>query len=53
MIPEQATYMARYSTLMDDLEMQSYFLHFQEIKALPRNKHHPVMDFPISITVGL
>jgi hypothetical protein len=53
MISEQAAYMAWYSALMDDLEMQSYFLHFQDIKALPRNKHHPIMDFPISITVGL
>lgn len=42
---EQVTYIARYSALMDDLKMQSYFLHFQEIKALPRNKHHPVVNF--------
>jgi hypothetical protein len=40
--------MALYSASVEDLETQSCFLHFQEIKASPRKIHQPVVDFLVS-----
>ncbi|RZB45310.1 Myosin-11 isoform B [Glycine soja] len=37
---EHAADMARYSASVDDLEIESCFLHFQEIRASPKNIHH-------------
>jgi hypothetical protein len=37
--------MAQYSASVEDLETQSCFLHFHEIKASPRKMHQPVIDF--------
>ncbi|KAL5701104.1 hypothetical protein ACHQM5_026479 [Ranunculus cassubicifolius] len=48
MISEQAADMARYSASVDDFETESCFLHFQEIRASPRNIHQPVVDFLVS-----
>ena len=48
MISQQATAMARYSTLAEDWEMVRYFLDFQETKESPRNKQKPVTDFLVS-----
>ena len=36
--------MERYSASVEDLEIGSCFLHFQEIKEEPRNMHQPVVD---------
>jgi hypothetical protein len=40
--------MARYSASVEDLETRSCFLHLQEIKALPKNIHQPVVDRRVS-----
>lgn len=34
----------RYSASVEDLDTLSCVLHFQEIKASPRNIHHPVVE---------
>lgn len=44
-ISKHAVDMARYSASVDDLEIESCFLHFQEIGASPKNIHQPVVDF--------
>ena len=40
--------MAQYLVLVEDLETQSYFLHLQEIKAIPENLHQPIVDLHVS-----
>ncbi|KAL9447864.1 hypothetical protein AB3S75_015357 [Citrus x aurantiifolia] len=40
--------MAQYYVSVVDLETESCFLHFQEIRASPRNMHHPRVDFLVS-----
>ena len=47
-ISEQAANMARYSDSVEDLETQSCFLLFQEIKESPRNIHQPVIERLVS-----
>jgi len=47
-ISERAADMALYSAFVEDLEIQSCFLHFQEIKASPKKMHQPVVDFLVS-----
>lgn len=46
MISEHAADMAQY--YVDDFEIESCFLPFHEIGALPRNIHQPVVDFLMS-----
>ena len=43
-ISEHVADIARYSSSVDDLEPFSCFLHFQEIRLLPKNMHHQVVD---------
>ena len=43
-ISEQAEDMALYSAFVEDLETHSCFLHFQEIRELPRDMHQLVVD---------
>ena len=47
-ISKQAVDMAQYSAPVEDLETQSCFLHFQEIKASPRKITQPVIDILVS-----
>lgn len=42
-ISKQADDIARYSDSIEDLETLSYFLLRQEMRALPRNIHQPVI----------
>ena len=44
-ISEHATNMTQYFASVDDLGTESCFLHFHEIRALPRNIHQLVVDF--------
>ena len=46
-VSEHAADMARYSASVDDLETESCFLHFQEIRASPKNIHQSVVDFRV------
>ena len=47
-ILEHVADMVWYSVLVDDLETESCFLHFQEIGASPKNIHQPIVDFRVS-----